>query len=731
MPAAVASGYFNSQFLRAIGIYTARDVTIGAGPCLYHRGDILVAPELNLQALHIELGMARHGLTGAPEPGRQADGPHALIVGPGYEIYGHWMAEILPKLGVLHAFGVDLDAVRLLLPHDTPPFALEMLRLLGFEEAQFVRFGGPFGSVTVSELVASSFLHNGVRYAAMLEPTVRLLRERIERRSGRLARGEYPARLCIARRGGNRPCSNRAMIELDCAEAGFHIVSPETLPLLEQWRLFADAREIVGEYGSALHGALFSSPGTIVCGLRGAGMHPSFIQSGIGSELRQPTGYVFGVNESDDKGPFHIEQADLKACLRLAFAGAPLPMAALPRALGQAPLDSVEGFLAAHDEYSQAGQLNEAHGALRNALRRDAQAPGAQARLARLLDRMQAPGALAAIDAAIGQAEATAENFALRAKLLLREARDEDALAAAEAAIRLAPESAEAWRLCAEAALQIGRGELAIAAARRASALAPGETRPELLLFEALMTLGPSDEAATLIEALHRRAPRKAAVACAYARLLVQRGEVSRALPVALAGLTDDPGDPGLQALVASLIGGLASTAAPSDAVIAEFAIKTAFAIDFAAAGNSAAHRGSGWSAQESEYVWAIGRKSVLLLPPLDPAADWSLEIHASPLIHPPTLLAQRLTVRLGAAALLEETLTKAAVLRVLAPRQLLAPGRPLPLVLEHPDYATPRDLGMNKDSRPLAVCFRLMRVEPLRSRSAGSPGGKNPPPAA
>jgi capsular polysaccharide biosynthesis protein len=454
MPAAVANEYFSQQFLRPIGLFTARDITIGEGPCLYFDNDILTAPELNLRPEEIKQGPALHE---PPAPGARIDGPHALIVGKGYHIYGHWIAEILPKLGVLQAGGLDLESMRLLLPHDTPGFALEMLRLLGFDESRFVRFGGAFGGVTVGELIATSFLHNSVRYAACLEQSVKVLRDRVERNFGPLTQGGYPARLCIARRGGNRPCSNRAMFERDCADAGFHIVAPESLPLLEQWRMFAGAREIIGEYGSALHGAIFSPPGTIVCGLRGSSMHPGFIQSGMGEQLLQPTGYVFGVNETDSTGPFRIDQTDLRACVRQVFSGAKFPLRAPARAIPEAPINSAEGFLAAHDEYLAVGQLEEAHRSLRNALRRDANAPGAKARLARLLDRMGVPGALAAIDEAIAGGEAIAPNFALRAKLLLREERNEDALQAASEAARLAPESADAWSLSAKAALRAGR----------------------------------------------------------------------------------------------------------------------------------------------------------------------------------------------------------------------------------------------------------------------------------
>ena len=723
MPAAVAGEYFRQRILPPVGLYAARDITIDAGPWLYHDNEALSAPELGLRR--------RRGDQAPPATGRKLDGPHALIAGRGYEIYGHWLAEILPKLGVLHAAGLNLDAIRLLLPHDTPAFALEMLRLLGFEEARFVRFGGPYGSVTVGEFFASSFLHNGVRYAASLAPTVRLLRERVERRFGRLARGEYPARLCVARRGDNRACVNRAWIERRCAEAGLRIVAPETLPLLEQWRLFADAREIIGEYGSALHGAIFSPPGTLVCGLRGAGLHPSFIQSGIGEQLLQPTGYVFGVNEGDDRGPFRIEPGDFEACLESVFASPCLPMAAPAPALAQAPLNSVKDFLAAHDEYLQAGQWEEAHRALRNALRRDAKAAGAQARLARLLDQRQAPGALAAIDAAIAAGETTAANLALRARLLMRAGSDEEALLAAADALRLAPEDVLTWRQFAEAALRTGRNDLAIEAARRAVAMAPEDARCGLLLVEALTALSPSAEATALIEALYRKSPRKAEVAYAYARLLLERGEASRALPVALAGLMEAAAHPGLSALASGLLGGLAAPPPEARDEDADEALDRAFVIDFTAAGNSAAHRVSGWSAQEDERVWAIGASSALILPPLDANLDWSLEIDLDPLTHPPALPAQGLTVRFGAAVLLETRLTEPQLVRLFLPQQLLA-ARPLPpLVLEHPDYASPRDLGLNNDARPLAVSLRFIRLAPSYIRSADNPGGKNLPPTA
>jgi predicted O-methyltransferase YrrM len=116
--------------------------------------------------------------------------------------------------------------------------------------------------------------------------------------------------------------------------AGFSIVHPEKLPLIEQVRLFKGARELVGEYGSAMHGSIFSPPDTIVGALRGSARHPAFIQSGIGQSLGQPTGYVFG--PTDDRDPaqgFTVSEEDFADCLRLIFDGVPLRSAKIDAAV--------------------------------------------------------------------------------------------------------------------------------------------------------------------------------------------------------------------------------------------------------------------------------------------------------------------------------------------------------------------------------------------------------------
>jgi capsular polysaccharide biosynthesis protein len=156
--------------------------------------------------------------------------------------------------------------------------------------------------------------------APAMRQAAALLTQLIERRHGAAPPGPANQRLFLSRGQApqNRVIRDRERLEQMAMQAGLSIVHPQHLGLLEQIRLFQSAAMVVGEYGSALHGALFSPPGTIVCALRGSLEHPGFVQSGFGHALHQPTGYVFGRYESADMHiEFVISDAAFSECLEL------------------------------------------------------------------------------------------------------------------------------------------------------------------------------------------------------------------------------------------------------------------------------------------------------------------------------------------------------------------------------------------------------------------------------
>lgn len=121
--------------------------------------------------------------------------------------------------------------------------------------------------------------------------------------------------LTRARASQSRRIANRDEIEALFTAQGFEIIAPETLPIPEQLRLIRSASFIAGEYGSALHASLFCPPGLAVLALRGNGIHPEFIQSGMGEALGHHTGYIIGRDRTEDSG-FDLETELVEIGLR-------------------------------------------------------------------------------------------------------------------------------------------------------------------------------------------------------------------------------------------------------------------------------------------------------------------------------------------------------------------------------------------------------------------------------
>ncbi|MBS0558639.1 MAG: glycosyltransferase family 61 protein [Proteobacteria bacterium] len=317
-PADVAAHYFRHIGLGPAGTFTVRNVRFQAAYVIAHGGRPLICSELNIHPPHVTGAMAQ--VAGRERIVRRFDGTFAFIQGPGHHIFGHWLADFLPKLHVLAASGHDPGALLYLMPRTTPPWALEFLRLLGIRADQLVFFD-PFAEVIEADCVLlPTFLHNGVRFAAPFAGAVAHIKAAVQARRDPAAAWTGGSRLYISRgkAGGLRGLRNRDALEAVAAEHGFAVCYPEQMPLDAQIAMFAQATAIVGEYGSAHHMSIFSPPGTLVCGLRGSVYHPGFIQSGIGHALGQPTGYVFGATDpADAGGAFTVPEQALRDCLEI------------------------------------------------------------------------------------------------------------------------------------------------------------------------------------------------------------------------------------------------------------------------------------------------------------------------------------------------------------------------------------------------------------------------------
>lgn len=306
--AAVLASYYGYQEISAPGVWSI-DRAILQGAYLVRMPNAFVhVGSANLHPDYIERA-ASDASSEDTAPKRHLE-PHVLLIGPGYQVFGHWLADFLPKLYVLECAGYDLATLRFIVPADTPAFGLEWLRMCGIRDEQLSIFHAPHDSWDV-DLLIPTIIHNGLR-GPMFGEVARFLQSRIRARSA-----EHPARIFLsrARATPGRACRNRDEIEQIADKAGLAIVYPEQMPLADQIALYASADLVVGEYGSAMHTALFSRPGTVVCGLRGSRLHPGFLQSAMGAALRQPTGYVFGQTHDDASQTFTLDADEFSACL--------------------------------------------------------------------------------------------------------------------------------------------------------------------------------------------------------------------------------------------------------------------------------------------------------------------------------------------------------------------------------------------------------------------------------
>ncbi len=311
--------YYRHTNLWAVGIFRARGFSVMGGYTLLKDGEIFCCPEANIHPAHEVNFLATFGDPARPRQRLSIAGQAVLLAGPGYHVYGHWLSDILSKILLLHASGLDILNVKILFPDDVPSFGFAWLELLGIPPENLIRYN-PIDQVPwVEELLIPTTFHNGVRMAPDMKAASTLLLQLIERRHG-AAPAEKSHRIFVSRglAPRNRMFRDRERVEHHAIAAGLAVVHPQNLTLLEQVRLFQNASMVIGEYGSALHGTLFSPPGTVVCALRGSLAHPGFVQSGLGHALDQPTGYVFGRNELDNmNSDFTVSEAAFVECLEM------------------------------------------------------------------------------------------------------------------------------------------------------------------------------------------------------------------------------------------------------------------------------------------------------------------------------------------------------------------------------------------------------------------------------
>jgi capsular polysaccharide biosynthesis protein len=192
---------------------------------------------------------------------RNLDGIALLVAGPGYHIWGHWLLEFLPRVAIAQALLQNIREDWVIpVPANTPGWVHDLLAVIcGVRKEAIVTYHPGQERLRCAKALVPSF---GFSAEYTFHSVMRTIYQRDQ---FAVHRGR---RVCISRSGkayaDARPFPLRGMFEALAASRGFEIVCPETLPLTDQIALFAGASIVIGEYGSAMHSAVFSPKGTIV-----------------------------------------------------------------------------------------------------------------------------------------------------------------------------------------------------------------------------------------------------------------------------------------------------------------------------------------------------------------------------------------------------------------------------------------------------------------------------------
>ena len=226
------------------------------------------------------------GKVGGLEP-VHLDGCVCLLGNRNAVNYYHWMNDVLPRLEVLRASGMDLA--------DVDHFVVAPLQYHFHHEtlAHFGITGERIHSTRAGEYISCDDLLVPMYGSNSLGMSQGPWNPSFLKREFAPAETVPATRRLYVSRGteGARGISNEAALVDTLARLGFESVQCETLTVREQAALFAEASVVLGPHGAGLSNVAFCQPGTVVIELFDAHIAPCFWAISAVSGLRHVVHY--------------------------------------------------------------------------------------------------------------------------------------------------------------------------------------------------------------------------------------------------------------------------------------------------------------------------------------------------------------------------------------------------------------------------------------------------------
>lgn len=239
----------------------------------------------------------------------------------GFNIYGHWLIDLLPRLAFCERMLVQ--NVKVILPKGIPKYAFELLKYFGVEKNRIIEHDYKYETLHCKDAIIPSASRSG-NDLSHIHPCIGNYFDRIIDNCNLIEKDTAPY-LYLSRKGERnqmRRLINRNEVENVLDKFPFVSIQPEKLSFLEQFSLYKNAKIIIGEYGSALHNSLFGSKDLKVISLSGNHIL-SFIQHRLCEVKDQQIGYVFGEafykKDNRTMTDFLIDPKDLEEILETVF----------------------------------------------------------------------------------------------------------------------------------------------------------------------------------------------------------------------------------------------------------------------------------------------------------------------------------------------------------------------------------------------------------------------------
>jgi len=201
------------------------------------------------------------------------NGTVAVLTGLSGHNYYHWMVDVLPRIALLQASGLDLNQIDwFLVNSNCYPFQSATLEALGVP-CQKIIVSDRHSHIQADQLVVPSFA-NALGWAAPW--ALAFLRQQFLSLVGRSTlSAPYPERIYISRAGANhRRVLNEEEVIEQLKPYGFVSIQLESLSFVDQITLFANARIIIAPHGGGLTNMMFCRTETTIIEL----VNPHYIR---------------------------------------------------------------------------------------------------------------------------------------------------------------------------------------------------------------------------------------------------------------------------------------------------------------------------------------------------------------------------------------------------------------------------------------------------------------------